>query len=313
MFTCERSALLRGEEVDGLRRGDGLDVLWLEAEQLYPQHDLALKLRIVELARYQPAHRHLARGRNRELQNELALQLRPLAQRAAVEGINRALVAVKDELNLLARARRFAARARARGRAAIKSRVCNRGGDCSGLMSGERACAGAKAAARVRRGNAATAGADFGGDEGTLRVRVSAHSAGEVLRLPDCWVGHLLAQIRELVFDLFQLLLGLLARLLGAIHRRRLDGYFLHRLDLGRLLHRWWWWRRRLHLLLDHYARQTLRNGLLTCRARWRGQQRDQDSQEHEQREPHPQDPAVAHTRLGIAFPGQFIAAVIGD
>jgi len=44
-----RCALGR-EEIDGLGRGDRLDVLRLKAEQFYPKHDLALQLRIAQLA-----------------------------------------------------------------------------------------------------------------------------------------------------------------------------------------------------------------------------------------------------------------------
>ena len=80
---------------------------------------LLLELRIVQLAGDDAAHGHFARGRDGEFQHHLALQLRLLAQRTAVQRVDRALVAVEDQLDLLAAARGLAAVAGARRSAGI--------------------------------------------------------------------------------------------------------------------------------------------------------------------------------------------------
>ena len=50
----------------------------------------------------------VARGRDRHLEHHLALQSRVVAQRAAVERVDRRLVAIEDELDLLAGTRALA-------------------------------------------------------------------------------------------------------------------------------------------------------------------------------------------------------------
>src|SRR3954470_7403511 len=103
------NSLRRGEEIYRLADGEWFDVGRLEADQAHARHDLLLELRIVELARDHATHGDLACRRDGEFQHQLALQLRLVAQRAAIERIQRALVAIEDDLDFLARTRRLAA------------------------------------------------------------------------------------------------------------------------------------------------------------------------------------------------------------
>src|SRR4051794_7008470 len=96
--------LLRWEEVDRLGRRDGLYVASFEAEGLHSRHQLAFQLLIVQLAGNDPAVRDLTRRSNRDLEHHFAFQLGAVAQRAAVEGIDRTLVAIEDQLDLFAAA-----------------------------------------------------------------------------------------------------------------------------------------------------------------------------------------------------------------
>src|SRR5215469_2779849 len=105
------------EEIDWLVGRDRVDVLGIETEQSHEGDDLALEIGVLELARDDTAHGDLAVRRYGELQHELALQLRVVAQRAGVEAVDAPLVLVEHQLDLLARAGGLAAAA-ARGRAA---------------------------------------------------------------------------------------------------------------------------------------------------------------------------------------------------
>src|SRR5690606_34254155 len=104
-----------GEEIDRLRRRHGRDVLGLEAEQHDPLHELLLEVRVAELRRDDLAGRHRPVRRDREPQDDLALERRVLSERAVVERVDRALVLIEYPLDLLAAARRtVVARAGAR-------------------------------------------------------------------------------------------------------------------------------------------------------------------------------------------------------
>src|SRR5215469_15128800 len=105
------------EEIDWLGGRDRVDVLRIETEQSHEGNDLALEIGVLELARNDAAHGDLAGRRNGELQHQLALQLRVVAQRAGVEAVDASLVLIEHQLDLLARARGLTAAA-ARGRAA---------------------------------------------------------------------------------------------------------------------------------------------------------------------------------------------------
>src|SRR5690606_11747212 len=131
-------------------------------------HELLLELRVAELARHDFAMRDAAVGRNRQRQDELALQARILPQRAVVQRVDRALVAVEHALDLFTAARRFAARAAAR--AAVGASAGLRRGE--GALDLRRRARGESAAARVaaQRGgiDAAAAATDAGCDEAAL-------------------------------------------------------------------------------------------------------------------------------------------------
>src|SRR5688572_31149304 len=98
------------EEFDRLGGRHRFDVPGFEAEHADAGHELALELGVVEIGRDHAAVRDFAGRGDRELHDHLALQLRQLAQRTAVERIDRGLVAVEDDLDLLAAARGPAAR-----------------------------------------------------------------------------------------------------------------------------------------------------------------------------------------------------------
>src|SRR4029079_6003760 len=102
---CAKWRPLGWEEVDRLRRRDAFDVALLELEQQHSLHELLLELLVVELRRDDLALRDAAVRLDGQLQDELALERRVLAQRSVVERIDRALVDVEDALDLLAAAR----------------------------------------------------------------------------------------------------------------------------------------------------------------------------------------------------------------
>src|SRR5688572_23190564 len=98
------------KEFDRLGGRHRFDILGFEAEHADAGYQLALELRFVELGGEYATVRDRARRGDRELNDHLALQLRQLAQRTAVERVDRGLVAVEDDLDLLAAARGPAAR-----------------------------------------------------------------------------------------------------------------------------------------------------------------------------------------------------------
>src|SRR5688572_11978937 len=80
-----RDIFLCREELDRLGRRHGRDVAGLEAEHPHPCYELALELRVVELARDDLAGRHLAGGSDGDFQDDLPLQRRLVTQRPAVQ------------------------------------------------------------------------------------------------------------------------------------------------------------------------------------------------------------------------------------
>src|SRR5690606_8195424 len=82
-----------------------------ETEHLDPCHELALQLRIVELARDHLAAGNCALRRNRQLEHELALQIRIFAKRPSVDRVDRAFVPIEYERNLFLAPRRLTAAA----------------------------------------------------------------------------------------------------------------------------------------------------------------------------------------------------------
>ena len=93
------------EKVDRLRRRDCLDVPRLELEQQDSLHELLLEIGIAELGRHDLAVGHSAVRRDSQAQHELAFERRVQAQRAIVQRVDGALVAIEDTLDLLTAAR----------------------------------------------------------------------------------------------------------------------------------------------------------------------------------------------------------------
>jgi len=62
------------EEIDRLCRRNGLDITRFESEQLDPLYELALEIRVTQLARDDFTHRDLAVGGNRQPQYKLAFE-----------------------------------------------------------------------------------------------------------------------------------------------------------------------------------------------------------------------------------------------
>src|SRR6185437_11837481 len=183
-----------------------------------------------------------------------------LAQLPAVERVDRALVAIEDELDLLAAPARLAVRGCPRT-LRIEPLTREAGAHSGRLVAGERTRTGAEPAAHARAGDAAAAGADIRGDERALRVRVGAYGAGEIARLIYIDI-QILAQIRKLVLVLEES--RFLRAAAGLLGTRRRHGLRLH--DRARLLLDLRRRRRRLRLLRDHDAREALRDSLLVLR-----------------------------------------------
>ncbi len=160
------------------------------------------------------AVRDLARRGDRELHDHLALQLRLLAQRPAVERVDRGLVAVEDDLDFLAAARGAAARAGAARRGPVVAdlvRERRHGGARRVTLE----VAGAAAEARRELAGVDAAAADAGArrDERALGAALALDAADHRRR---AHLGRLerLAQVLELVLHREQArVLGLLARL----------------------------------------------------------------------------------------------------
>src|SRR2546430_14689215 len=85
------------------------------------------------------AHGHLTGWGDGELEHQLALQLRIIAQRPGVQAVDSSLVAVEDQLDLLARAGGLAPATATGGAAAVQTRAHDARGDGSGVVAGERA------------------------------------------------------------------------------------------------------------------------------------------------------------------------------
>src|SRR4029078_5529288 len=171
------------EEVDRLRRGDAFDVALLALEQQHSLHELLFELLVVELRRDDLALRDAAVRLDGQLQDELALERRVLAQRSVVERIDRALVDVEDALDLLAAARGLVAltgalRSTARDRKSLDGALDLRRGAIADTAA---ACV----AARCGRVDAAAARADSRRNERALADRRSPLSLARDLRLVE--------------------------------------------------------------------------------------------------------------------------------
>src|SRR5690606_36158870 len=219
------------EEVDRLRRRDRLDVLRLELEQYHALHELLLEIRIAELGGDDLASRHASVRRDRQAQDELALERRVLAQRSAVERIDRTLVAVEDALDLVPAARRPIGRARGGRRAARGRERRDRALDLRRRAAREPAAAGV--AAQCRGVDAAAAAPGARRDQRALggRGRGVGRHAGRGLRRVETAERVVVAERGELLGEREQPRDSrALARLLRPVRRRRRG-----RLDGGRL------------------------------------------------------------------------------
>src|SRR5258708_9023255 len=103
----------RRQEIYGIGHHHCVHGSRAKIELLDAQEHLALEIRRTQLARDELAVQYLPRGRDRELHHDLALESRVFAQGAIVERVDRTLVAVEDELDVLDRARCLAAPAAA--------------------------------------------------------------------------------------------------------------------------------------------------------------------------------------------------------
>src|SRR4029077_5684373 len=110
-----------------------------KTEQPHQRDDLALELRVLQLARDHAAHGHFAGRRDGELEHQFPLQLRVVAQCARIEAVNASLVAVEDQLDLLTRARGLAAAAAGGGATAVETGARDARSDRGGIVTGERA------------------------------------------------------------------------------------------------------------------------------------------------------------------------------
>src|SRR6185312_3641593 len=155
-----------------------------------------------------------------------------LTELPAVERVDRALVAIEDELDLLAAPCGLAARAGTGRTLAVEPFACEPGAHGGRLMAGERARTGAEPAAHTRRGDAATACADIRRDERPLGMRVGTDGARQIAGRTHIHV-EILTQVGELVLVFEEpRLLRAAAGLKRALRRR--DGLRLH--DGARLL-----------------------------------------------------------------------------
>src|SRR5262245_63240091 len=106
---AEVPTTLRRQEVDGPGAGHHIDVLGPEVELLDAGEELAFEFGRFQLARDDAQIDHLPRGGDLQLQHHLALERRIVAQRTVVDRVDRTLVALEHELDLLDRARGLAA------------------------------------------------------------------------------------------------------------------------------------------------------------------------------------------------------------
>src|SRR6266852_2512617 len=111
----------RRQEIYGIGHHHRVHGSRAKIELLDAQEHLALEIRRTQLARDELAIQYLPRGRDRELHHDLALESRVFAQGAIVERVDRTLVAVEDELDVLDRARCLAAPAAAQRTSAARA------------------------------------------------------------------------------------------------------------------------------------------------------------------------------------------------
>src|SRR5688500_5479578 len=192
-----RDIFLCREELDRLGRRHGRDVAGLEAEHPHPCYELALELRVVELARDDLAGRHLAGGSDGDFQDDLPLQRRLVTQRPAVQRVDRRLVPIEHELDFLTRSRGLEASTSpldlVRRR---RSRRWRR--DPRRVVSRETRRASAESAARRGYRDATTALSHLGGQERPVDAGLLANTRVERLRVrPGVYVE--LAELGELL------------------------------------------------------------------------------------------------------------------
>src|ERR1700688_472439 len=196
---CRFTLHLVRKEFQGLVRYDRLDILGLEAEQAYARDELALQVRVAELAADHVAFGNLAGRRYRQPQHQLALQVGTLAQRTAVQGVNGALVPIEHQCDLLLTARRLATAPVACG--PILRRIGgNAGTDRGCVVIGERAGARTEAAAGIRSDDAGRTDADLGGNQRALGACILVDRSSELAILQRLGI-ELVAQIGEFVLD----------------------------------------------------------------------------------------------------------------
>src|SRR5262245_37948823 len=152
-----------GQEVYGIRYHHRVHGSRPEIELLDAHQQLALEIRRAQLARDELAVQHLPRGRDGQLHHDLALERGIVSQGAVVEHVDRALVAVEDELDVLYRSRSFPASSAANCPAAARPAAAvpahdpfdHRGGatresPATGVPAERRGVDSAARAARVR-------------------------------------------------------------------------------------------------------------------------------------------------------------------
>ena len=105
-------ATTRRQEVHWPGDDHHIDILGTEVELADAGQQLGFQLRRAQFARLDAVVDHVAPGRDVQLQHDLALQAGRFAQRALVIRLDRALVVVEDQLDVLDQPRRLAAAAR---------------------------------------------------------------------------------------------------------------------------------------------------------------------------------------------------------
>jgi len=156
------AAELRRQEAHRPRDRHRLHVLGAELERLDARQRLALQVGRLQLAGDHAQVGDLARRRDLQLQHHLAPQRRIRAQQAVVDGVDRALVALEHEADLLDRARRLAAGGALQGAASTAAGAAGHVFDQRGRAAGEAAAA---VAAETGGVDAAAAAGGIAGDQ----------------------------------------------------------------------------------------------------------------------------------------------------
>src|SRR5689334_18430233 len=294
------------EEVDGLADGQRLDVRGLEADQPHARDDLLLELRILEFARHHATHRDLARRRDGEFEYEFAGKFGLVAQRAAIQRIQRTLVAIEHDLDFFACTRSLAARAGALHLAAgvrIESGAVLNLRRC---MRADGPCTTTKATRHVGGVDAAAGFAGLRRDEVALRTRVF-----------DRRLHLRIGEIEVLVTQRFEFVLEREHALVAHVRLRLLGGLLLRRLrllGLGLFLLRRRRRRRWGLRLFDDELRDALTHvfWLQALRLSFR-QQHDEDREQSRNDEQDAQQLFELALALFLERPGQLEAAEKGS